>query len=140
DDLVRSSADARNWIAGLESAERERTGIKSLKVGFNKVFGYYLHVSHAYKGEIPAHYIRRQTLTDGERYITPELKEYENLVLHAQERIGDLERQIYADVQRQIAQHAPSLLKAAATLARLDVLAGFAEVALRRNFVRPELD
>ncbi|MGH2351057.1 MAG: DNA mismatch repair protein MutS, partial [Chloroflexota bacterium] len=140
DELVRSSTEARQWIAGLEGAERERTGIKSLKVGFNKVFGYYLHVSHAYKGEVPAHYIRRQTLADGERYITPELKEYENLVLHAQERIADLERTLFADLQRQIAAQAARLLATAAAVAQLDVLAGFAEVALRRGYIRPELD
>ncbi len=140
DELVRSSADARQWIAGLEAAERERTGIKSLKVGFNKVFGYYLQVSHAYKGEVPAHYIRRQTLTDGERYITPELKEYENLVLHAQERIAELERALFADLQRQLAAQAGRLLAAAEGLAQLDVLAGFAEVAVRRGYVRPLLD
>ena len=140
DELVQSSADARRWIAGLEQAERERTGIKGLRVGFNKVFGYYLQVSHAYKGEVPAQYIRRQTLTDGERYITPELKEYENLVLHAQERIAELERRLFAGVQREIAGSATRLLATAGALARLDVLAGFAEVAVRRGYVRPLLD
>ena len=137
---MQSSADARRWIAGLEQAERERTGIKGLRVGFNKVFGYYLQVSHAYKGEVPAQYIRRQTLTDGERYITPELKEYENLVLHAQERIAELERRLFAGVQREIAGSATRLLATAGALARLDVLAGFAEVAVRRGYVRPLLD
>ena len=137
---MQSSADARRWIAGLEQAERERTGIKGLRVGFNKVFGYYLQVSHAYKGEVPAQYIRRQTLTDGERYITPELKEYENLVLHAQERIAELERRLFAGVQREIAGSAARLLATAGALARLDVLAGFAEVAVRRGYVRPLLD
>ncbi len=140
DELVRTSAEARQWIAGLEGAERERTGIKGLKVGFNKVFGYYLHVSHAYKGEVPPHYLRRQTLADGERYITPELKEYENLVLHAQERISELERSLFADLQKQIATRAGRLLATGAALAQLDVLAGFAEVAVRRGYVRPELD
>jgi DNA mismatch repair protein MutS len=140
DELVRSSADARQWIAGLEAAERERTGIRSLKVGFNKVFGYYLHISHAYKGEVPAHYIRRQTLTDGERYITPELKEYENMVLHAAERIAELERQLFGQVQRTIAADAERLLATAGALGELDVLASFAEVAVRRGYVRPDLD
>ncbi|CAA9224528.1 MAG: DNA mismatch repair protein MutS [uncultured Chloroflexi bacterium] len=140
DELVRSSADARQWIAGLEALERERTGIKGLKVGFNKVFGYYLHVSHAYKGDVPGHYIRRQTLTDGERYITPELKEYENTVLHAAERITELERQLFFALQRQIATRADALLGTAAALARLDALASFAEVAVRRGYVRPVLD
>jgi DNA mismatch repair protein MutS len=140
DELVQSSADARRWIAGLEGAERERTGIKGLKVGFNKVFGYYLQVSHAYKGEVPGHYIRRQTLTDGERYITPELKEYENLVLHAQERIAELERRLFGELQREIAAAASRLLATAGSLAQLDVLAGFAEVAVRRGYVRPLLE
>ena len=140
DELVQSSADARRWIAGLEAAERERTGIKGLRVGFNKVFGYYLQVSHAYKGEVPGHYIRRQTLTDGERYITPELKEYENLVLHAQERIAELERRLFGELQREIAAAAARLLATAGALAQLDVLAGFAEVAIRRGYVRPQLE
>jgi DNA mismatch repair protein MutS len=140
DELVRSSSEARRWIAGLEAAERERTGIKSLKVGFNKVFGYYIQISHAYKGAVPPHYIRRQTLADGERYMTQELKEYENLVLRAQERIGELERELFTDLQRQVAGQASRLLATAAALAELDVLAGFAEVAAQRGYVRPELD
>ncbi len=140
DELVRSSSEARRWIAGLEAAERERTGIKSLKVGFNKVFGYYIQISHAYKGAVPPHYIRRQTLADGERYMTQELKEYENLVLRAQERISELERELFTDLQRQVAGQANRLLATAAALAELDVLAGFAEVAVQRGYVRPELD
>jgi DNA mismatch repair protein MutS len=140
DEMVRSSADARAWIAGLEAVERERTGIKGLRVGFNKVFGYYLHVSHAYKGEVPSHYVRRQTLADGERYITPELKEYENVVLSSAERIAALERTLFSQLQREIATHADPLLATAAALAQLDTLASFAEVAVRRGYVRPTLD
>ena len=109
-------------------------------MGFNKVFGYYLSVSHAYKGEVPDHYIRRQTLTDGERYITPELKEYENVVLHAAERIAELESTLFAQVQREIATYAERLLGTASALAQLDALASYAEVAVRRGYVRPTLD
>ena len=140
DELVTSSADARAWIAGLEALERERTGIKGLKVGFNRVFGYYLHVSHAYKGEVPGHYLRRQTLTDGERYITPELKEYENTVLHAAERITELERTLFSQLQREIAAQAEALLATAMALAKLDALASYAEVAAHRGYVRPLLE
>ena len=103
DALRRSSHEAREWIAGLEHSERERTGIKSLKVGYNKVFGYYLEISHANTGAIPDHYQRKQTLVNAERYITPELKEYESRVLNAEERIAELEAQVYRQLLTQVA-------------------------------------
>jgi DNA mismatch repair protein MutS len=140
DALRRSSREAREWIAGLEQAERERTGIKSLKVGYNKVFGYYLEVSHANAASIPAHYQRKQTLVNAERYVTPELKEYESRVLNAEERIDDLESQVYRQVLSQVAAHAPEIRAAAAIVAQLDVFTSLAEVAIRRAFVRPEVD
>ncbi len=130
---------AKEWIANLEPAERQRTGIKSLKVGYNKVFGYYIEVTTANAALVPAHYIRKQTLVNAERYITPELKEYESLVLNAEERILELEGQIYRQVLAQIAAAAPRLLATAQAIAELDVAAALAEVAEANRYVRPEL-
>ena len=140
DELVTSTAAARKWIASLEGVERRRTGIKSLRVGYNKVFGYYIQVSNAYRGEVPAEYVRRQTLTEGERYITPELKEYETRVLTAQERIAELERDLYARVLKEIASYHRRLQRSADALAQLDVLVGFADLAVQHRYVRPALD
>ena len=140
DELVTGTAAARKWIASLEGVERRRTGIKSLRVGYNKIFGYYIQVSNAYRGEVPAEYVRRQTLTEGERYITPELKEYETRVLTAQERIAELERDLYARVLKEIASYHRRLQRSAAALAQLDVLLGFADLAVQHRYVRPALD
>jgi DNA mismatch repair protein MutS len=131
--------DAKEWIANLETVERQRTGIKSLKVGYNKVFGYYIEVTTANAGLVPADYIRKQTLVNAERYITPELKEYESLVLNAEERILELEGQLYRQVLAQIAAAAPRLLATARALAELDVYASLAEVAEANRYVRPVL-
>ncbi|MCH7620863.1 MAG: DNA mismatch repair protein MutS [Chloroflexi bacterium] len=140
DQLKRASGDARNFIASLESRERERTGIRGLKVGYNHVFGYYIEVSKANQEQVPQDYVRRQTLTNAERYVVPELKEYESLVLNARERIDQLERDLYHRLCAQIAEHAPVLGKLAAAIARLDVFAGWAEVAVNNSYVRPSLD
>jgi DNA mismatch repair protein MutS len=110
DGVMNSSANAREWVAGLEPRERERTGIASLKVGFNKVFGYYIEVTHANTPLVPADYIRKQTLTNAERYITPDLKEYETLILNAEERILEIERRVFTEVCGQVAQQAQRLL------------------------------
>ena len=140
DALRRSSHEAREWIASLEHSERDRTGIKSLKVGYNKVFGYYLEISHANSGAIPDHYQRKQTLVNAERYITPELKEYESKVLNAEERIAELESQVYRQLLIQVASGAQPIRDGAAELGRLDVFASLAEVAVRHGYVRPEID
>ncbi len=140
DTLIDSISESRRWIAGLEAAERERTGIKSLKVGYNKVFGYYLEVSHANASRVPADYMRKQTLVNGERYITPELKDHEARILNAEERIEELERTLYADLLRQAGVYYPRLSSTARAVAWLDVLVGLAEVAARSGYCRPELD
>jgi DNA mismatch repair protein MutS len=140
DTLIDSISESRRWIAGLEAAERERTGIKTLRVGYNKVFGYYLEVSRANAMRVPADYIRKQTLVNGERYITPELKDHEARILNAEERIEELERALYADLLRQAGAYYARLCPSAAALARLDVLLGLAEVAARNGYVRPQLD
>ncbi len=139
DNIVAASRDAKVWVADLERRERARTGIKTLKVGYNKVFGYYLEVSKANAELVPAEYIRKQTLVNAERYITPELKEYEALILNAQERIADLEGQIYRQVLEQIAAAAGRLRAVAEALAHLDVYTALAEVALRYRYVRPHI-
>jgi DNA mismatch repair protein MutS len=140
DQLKSASSDARRFIAGLEQKERERTGIKNLKVGYNQVFGYYIEVSKSNLSQVPEDYVRRQTLTNGERYIVPELKEYESLVLNARERIEALERDLYCRVCSQVAESAPTISRLSAAIAEVDVFAGLAEVAARHGYVRPTLD
>ena len=140
DQLKRASGDARSFIADLERRERERTGIRGLKVGYNQVFGYYIEVSKANQEQVPQDYVRRQTLTNAERYVVPELKEYESLVINARERIDQLERDLYRRLCAQIADHAPVIGKLAASVARLDVFAAWAEVAINNGYIRPSLD
>ncbi len=139
DRIVRESQHAREWIANLEAVERERTGIKSLKVGYNKVFGYYIEVTKANTHLVPKHYIRKQTLVNAERYITPEMKEYEALVLHAEEQIKALEARLFKDVLTQLAAWRGRLLGTARALAVVDVLAALAEAAVENDYVRPEV-
>jgi len=138
--LVEDSRHAREWIAGLEERERSRTGLSSLRVRFNRVFGYGIEVSHAQAGRVPEEYVRRQTLTGAERYVTPELKEYETKVLGAEERRRRLEYELFEDVRRRVAAEAGPLLATARALARLDVLLALAEVAHLRGHVRPVVD
>jgi DNA mismatch repair protein MutS len=140
DELKAASRDARRFIAGLENKERERTGIRSLRVGYNQVFGYYIEVSKANLAQVPRDYIRRQTLTNGERFIVPELKEYESLVLSARERIEEMERGLYRRVCSQIGESAEAISNLAAAVAQVDVFSTLAEVAVRNGYVRPKLD
>ncbi|MDQ4078575.1 MAG: DNA mismatch repair protein MutS, partial [Chloroflexota bacterium] len=137
--IIEKSAHARDWIAGLQETERERTGIGSLKVSYNKVFGYYIEVTKANTHLVPDDYERRQTLVNAERYVTTELKEYEALVLNAEERQLDLEQRIFAQVQQQVAAASDRLLGLARALAHLDVFVSLAEVAVRHRYVRPIL-
>ncbi len=140
DDLVQRSRGAKDWIANLERSERERLDIKNLKVGFNKVFGYYIEITSSHLAKTPPEYIRKQTIANGERYITPDLKEYEALVLNADERRLDLEQALFKQLSAQVAAEAGLLGQVAAWLAALDVDAALAEVALQRRYVRPEVD
>lgn len=139
DDVLARSKHARDWIAQLEGQERKRTGIKSLKVGYNKVFGYYLEVTKANTPEVPGEYIRKQTLVNAERYITPELKEYETLVLNAEERIHAIETRLFKEICEHLVKSAGRLVETARALAQLDVLAGLAEAAALGGYVRPEV-
>lgn len=139
DEIMAASKDAREWIAQLEPKERRRTGIASLKVGFNKVFGYYIEVTNAHSEKIPSDYIRKQTLVNAERYITPELKEYETLVLNAEEEILKVERRVYADLCEKLSQYGERLLSSARSIAHLDALLSLAITACREGYVRPQL-
>ncbi len=139
DELRRSSKEAKQYLAGVEQRERQRTGIKSLKVGYNRVFGYYIEVSRANLNLVPADYIRKQTLTEAERFFTPELKEYESLILNAQEKITDLETVIFRQVCQQIGAVGEQILAAARAVAQIDVFCSLAEVAVRRSYVKPTL-
>ena len=139
DGVIERSRHAREWIANLESVERGRTGIKSLKVGYNKVFGYYIEVTRSNTELVPTEYIRKQTLVNAERYITPEMKEYEALVLNAEERIHEIEARLFRELCQQLATSSARLLSSARALAELDVMASLAEAATRRGYVRPEV-
>jgi DNA mismatch repair protein MutS len=139
DALVASIAEARAWIAGLEATERERTGIKSLKVGFNSVFGYYLEVSNANLARVPPEYRRRQTLVHAERYITAELKERESMVLHAEEQISELESHLYREVLARVEIFHTRIRASAEAVAQIDVWLALAVVADERGYTRPKL-
>ena len=139
DGVQEASREARDWIANLEKIERQRTGIKNLKVGYNKVFGYYIEVTKANSENVPEEYIRKQTLVNAERYITPEMKDYETQVLTAEERIREIEAGLFREVCQKVGEQAANLLQTARSLARLDVVAGLAEVAVRRDYTRPEV-
>ncbi len=140
DGINAASKHAKEWIAGLEKVERDRTGIKTLKVSYNKVFGYYIEISRGQSANAPADYIRKQTLVNAERYITPELKEYETLVLNADERVLDIETRLFKAMCAEIAAGAGRLLGTARSLAHMDVYAALAEVAVRHNYHRPRLE
>ena len=140
DELKSSSTNARQFIAGLEQRERARTDIKGLKVGYNQVFGYYIEVSKVSADKVPNDYIRRQTLANAERYIVPELKEYESLVLNARDRLEEAEQAVYHRVCTQLAESAAAIGRVASAIARLDVFTGLADTAIENRYVRPKLD
>jgi len=140
DAISEGSRSARDWIGKLEAAERRRSGIRSLKVGFNKVFGYYIEVSHANTANLPDNYIRKQTLTGGERYITPELKDREAIVLSAQERIAARELEILHDLAEAVAVAAPSLRGSAQAIGMADAISSLAAAASEHAWRRPEVN
>ncbi len=141
DTLTDAARNGRQWVADLEAKERERSGISNLRVGYNKVFGYYLEVSNSQLSRVPADYIRKQTLSTGERFITPDLKEYEALILNAHEKSVKLEQELFAALRTEVAtQWSEATLRTARALAELDTLLALGEVASRRNYCRPELD
>ena len=140
DELRAILTDTKGFIAQMEAREKEKTGIKSLKVGFNKVFGYYIEISKSYYDQVPQDYIRKQTLVNCERYITQELKEMENTILSAQERIVALEYQLFCQIRDEAAAQAPQIQRLAGAVARVDVLTGFAQVAAENNYCMPLVD
>jgi DNA mismatch repair protein MutS len=139
DGVIEASRHAREWIANLEAVEREKTGIKTLKVGYNKVFGYYIEISRGAAERAPETYIRKQTLVNAERFITPEMKEYETLVLNAEERIREIELRLFKEVCAELSKSAHALLETARALAELDVLAALAEASALGGYTRPEV-
>lgn len=139
DNVLDSSQHAREWIAGLEKKEKARTGIKSLKVGYNKVYGYYIEVTKSNTDLVPEEYIRKQTLVNAERYITPELKEYETLVLNAEDQIHEIESRVFKQVCEELVGGSKDLLSTARGLAELDAHLSLAEVAALNGYYRPEV-
>lgn len=140
DEIRSDMTGGQALIASVEARERERTGIPKLKVGFNKVFGYYIEVTNSYKNQVPEHYIRKQTLTGGERYITPELKELENRVLGAHDRSIEMEGQIFDSIRRQVAGELNRVQQSAKAVAALDVLASFAAASIKNDYTRPTVN
>lgn len=140
DELRQMSRSVKSFIAGLEQKERERTGIASLKVRYNQVFGYFIEVTKPNLPLVPADYIRKQTLVGSERFITPELKAYEEKVLSAEERIKELEANLFSEIREKVRRHVGRLKEIARRLAHLDVLAGLAQTAAERRYTRPEID
>ncbi len=139
DNVLESTKHARQWISELEKNEKKRTGIKSLKVGFNKVYGYYIEVTKSNTELVPNEYIRKQTLVNAERYITPELKEYETLVLNAEDQIHAIEARIFTQVCEELAQGSKDLLESARGLAELDAFLALADTAALNAFHRPQV-
>ncbi len=140
DKLRHAKSDGKQWLSKLEEEEREKTGIKNLRVKYNKVFGYYLEVTNSYKDMVPDYYMRKQTLTNAERYITPELKELEDTILGAEDKLFALEYDLYCGVRGRVAAEVERIQKTAKAIAALDVFASLALVAERNRYVRPKMN
>ena len=140
DKLRRAKSDGKDWLAKLENEEREKTGIKNLKIKYNKVFGYYLEVTNSYKSMVPDYYTRKQTLANAERYITPELKELEDMILGAEDKLYALEYELYCGVRDQIASQVDRIQRTAKAVAWLDTFTSLALVAERNGYVRPNIN
>ena len=140
DRLRSAKSDGKEWLAKLEEEEREKTGIKNLKIKFNKVFGYYLEVTNSFKNLVPDYYMRKQTLANAERYIIPELKELEDTILGAEDRLYAIEYQLYSEVRDKIAQEVLRIQQTAKAIAQIDAFASLALVAERNNYVRPQIN
>lgn len=140
DRLRRAKSDGKGWLAELEAKEREKTGIKNLRIRYNKVFGYYLEVTNSFKNLVPDYYVRKQTLANAERYIIPELKELEDTILGAEDRLCALEYELYCEVRNKIAGEILRIQTTAKAIAKLDVIASLALVAERNNYVRPKIN
>ena len=139
DNILSATKNSREWIANLESSERARTGIKTLKVGYNKVYGYFIEITKSFLNQVSPEYIRKQTLVNAERFITPELKEYETLVLNAEERIREMENKLYRDICQILSNSAEKILQTSRFIATLDVIVSFAQIAMENKYIRPEI-
>ena len=139
DNILSATKNSREWIANLESSERARTGIKTLKVGYNKVYGYFIEITKSFLNQVSPEYIRKQTLVNAERFITPELKEYETLVLNAEERIREVENKLYQDICQILSNSAEKILQTSRFIATLDVIVSFAQIAMENKYIRPEI-
>jgi DNA mismatch repair protein MutS len=140
DRLRNAKTEGKSWLADLEAKEREKTGIKNLKIKYNKVFGYYLEVTNSFKDMVPDYFVRKQTLTNAERYITPELKELEDTILGAEDRLTSLEYELFRQVREQIALNVQRILKTAKAVAKLDAFASLAVVAEQNNYCKPSIN
>ena len=140
DKLRSAKSDGKDWLAKLESDEREKTGIKNLKIKYNKVFGYYLEVTNSFKDLVPDYYTRKQTLANAERYIIPELKELEDTILGAEDKLYSLEYELYSDIRSRVAKDVVRVQKTAKVIAQIDTLASLALVAEQNNYVRPKIN
>ena len=140
DRLRDAKTKGKTWLAELEASEREKTGIKNLRIKYNKVFGYYLEVTNSFKDMVPDYYVRKQTLTNAERYITPELKELEDTILGAEDRLTSLEYELFRDVRKQISDNVSRIQKTARAIAIIDVFASLALVASQNNYCKPRIN
>ena len=137
DKYKKASSNGKQWIIELEQREKQRSGIKSLKIGYNKVFGYFIEVTKSNIENIPEDYIRKQTLSNAERYITPELKELEETVLHADEKLIELEYEIFVKIREEIGNHIGRIQETAQLLATLDCLCSYAEISQKNGYIKP---
>ncbi|MBI5022539.1 MAG: DNA mismatch repair protein MutS [Ignavibacteriales bacterium] len=140
DEIRELTLSGKTWIANLQKTERERTGVSSLKIGFNNVFGYYIEVTHTHKDKIPQDYIRKQTLANAERFITPELKEYEEKILNAEEKMLALETKLFNELRIMVAEHAEAIQQNARLIATLDCYTSLADSAVEYGYVKPEIN
>ena len=140
DRLRDAKTKGKTWLAELEASEREKTGIKNLRIKYNKVFGYYLEVTNSFKDMVPDYYVRKQTLTNAERYITPELKELEDTILGAEDRLTSLEYELFREVRKQISDNVSRIQKTARAIAQIDVFASLALVASQNNYCKPKIN
>jgi DNA mismatch repair protein MutS len=140
DELYKISSEGKKWIIDLQNQERQKTRISTLKIGFNKVFGYYIEITKTHAHKVPDYFIRKQTLVNSERYITPELKEYEEKILHAEEKMAQMEYELFREIREEIAKQGQLIQKNARIIAELDCVTNFAHIAVLNNYIKPEID
>lgn len=140
DELYKISSEGKKWVIDLQNQERQKTKISTLKIGFNKVFGYYIEITKTHSLKVPDYFIRKQTLVNSERYITPELKEYEEKILHAEEKMAQMEYELFQEIREEISKQGQLIQKNARTIAELDCITNFAHIAVLNDYIKPEID